>query len=96
MPMLSRLLTVAFMLAGTTAALAESSRTQRDVALQALQLSDDVALNTAKKGSIPAGLPPGVYPSREREGRVICTRQRVQAFNATDPSHVEIVTVCTR
>jgi hypothetical protein len=96
MPLVMRLLTVVFVLAGTMPVLAESSRTQRDVALQALQLSDGIALNTAKKGSIPAGLPPGVYPNRERDGRVVCTRQRVSGFNATDPSHVELVTVCAR
>lgn len=96
MPLLLRLLTVVFVVAGTTPVLAEASRAQRDVALQALQLSDGIALNTAKKGSIPAGLPPGVYPNRERDGRVVCTRERVRAFNATDPSHVEFVTVCSR
>lgn len=76
--------------------LAEASRTQRDVALQALQLSDGIAVNTARKGSVPAGLPPGVYPSRERDGRVVCTRERVQAFGSTNPAHVEIATVCRR
>ncbi len=75
---------------------AENSRTQRDVALQALQLSDEVALNTARKGGLPAGLPPGVYPNRERDGRVVCVRERVQSFDSTNPAHVEIVTVCTR
>ncbi len=75
-------------------ALAENGRTQRDVALQALQLSDEVALNTARKGSLPGGLPPGVYPNRERDGRVVCVRERVQS--PTNPAHVEIVTVCAR
>ncbi len=90
------LLVVLVAVSSVAPALAESSRTQRDVALQALQLSDGVALNTARKGSLPAGLPPGVYPNRERDGRVVCVRERVQTFGSTNPAHVEIVTVCTR
>ncbi len=90
-------LTIALLAAlAASPALAEASRTQRDVALQALQLSDEIAINTARKGSVPTGLPPGVYPSKEREGRVVCTRERVRSFDSTDPTHVEIVTVCTR
>jgi hypothetical protein len=90
-------LTIALLAAlAASPALAESGRTQRDVALQALQLSDEIAINTARKGSVPAGLPPGVYPSKEREGRVVCTRERVRSFDSTNPAHVEIVTVCTR
>ena len=77
-------------------AFAEASRAQRDVALRALQLSDEVTLNTARKGSLPTGLPPGVYSSPEREGKVVCTRERVQSFEGTNPAHVEIVTVCRR
>ena len=96
MPSVKCLLIVLVALSAASPAVAEASRTQRDVALQALQLSDGIALNTARKGSIPAGLPPGVYPNREREGRVVCTRERVQSFDSTNPAHVEIVTVCTR
>lgn len=90
------LLIAVLAMAAASPAAAEQGRIQRDVALQALQLSDEVAINTARKGSVPTGLPPGVYPAKEREGRVICTRERVQSFDSTNPAHVEIVTVCTR
>jgi hypothetical protein len=96
MPNPKCLLIVLVISTAASSAFAEAGRAQRDVALQALQLSDGIALNTARKGSVPAGLPPGVYPNREREGRVVCVRERVQSFGATNPAHVEIVTVCTR
>lgn len=96
MPSPKCLLIVLVAVSAASPAFAEASRAQRDVALQALQLSDGIALNTARKGSIPAGLPPGVYSNREREGRVVCTRERVQSFDSTNPAHVEIVTVCAR
>lgn len=98
---MSKLAGLLIVLLATSSALparAESGgRTQRDVALQALQLSDGIALNTAKKGSAPATARlPGVYSNSERQGRVVCTRERVQAFGSNDPTRVEIVTVCTR
>lgn len=96
MPIVKCLLIVPIAASLASPAFAEASRAQRDIALQALQLSDGIALNTARKGSLPAGMPPGVYPNRERESRVVCVRERVQAFGSNNPAQVEIVTVCAR